>query len=464
MKVSSNKLTAPVAPYPFAWETADFMPTPAGVVIPVPWGNGASILYEPVIRYDYRSVDGWTLLYNNFNTTSLANPSFFALYNRYRGLIRYYFWIAANNNTASTYLEEQNRAASGTGRTTSFFNFVGREIVDPAVNTGFSEQIKPYRLPSSGGWYVAQYETAYDPNLKNMTFADLALYMNLNFWNITSQTLSGPINGTSNGTLTTPSSTISNLFTSATRVAIAAVSASIFPANTMVYSSLSSIFSNGANGIVTGLANLVTGGTSSSGQQLNLSVNLNAKLDGTSTSTGAVYTNYTLGMPGLSNATSAPGYVPANNNVLGVFNLPVRPVVQVRSTLVSGPICPDVVRTSHYEYTASLNSATLAYLSSTNTASFNPDVLQIATISNIRYDILGTPTSAGVGCPGNAQETIGGVQLTNWRFGGEKGTSIIQTGATNVTLAVRVYFDVVPRNGSKTVTIVKTFRADVVRI
>src|SRR6266496_2333402 len=78
LTVGSNQIKASVAPYPFAWETADFMPVPSGATpVPVPWGNGVSILYNPYIRYDYKSADGWKLLYNNFNTTASPNPAFF---------------------------------------------------------------------------------------------------------------------------------------------------------------------------------------------------------------------------------------------------------------------------------------------------------------------------------------------------------------------------------------------------
>ncbi|MBD3750653.1 MAG: hypothetical protein IE931_14290 [Sphingobacteriales bacterium] len=71
--------------FPFDWETADYMPTPSGTTILVPWANGSVKGFSSDIWYDYKTSDGWSLVYNVFNTSSLPANPWFALYNKYRG-------------------------------------------------------------------------------------------------------------------------------------------------------------------------------------------------------------------------------------------------------------------------------------------------------------------------------------------------------------------------------------------
>ena len=94
IEVATNEIIAPEPPYPFEWETAEFMPTPSNIVVRVPWSNSVNILYDPIIRYDFKSIDGWKLLYNTFNPNYFASGHFFALYNKYRGILRYYIYLS----------------------------------------------------------------------------------------------------------------------------------------------------------------------------------------------------------------------------------------------------------------------------------------------------------------------------------------------------------------------------------
>src|SRR3954468_11270880 len=60
-----------VLPYPFNWETANFVPTPQGIApIPVPWGSGVSRRFTDDILTDYKTADGWVMVYNVFNTST----------------------------------------------------------------------------------------------------------------------------------------------------------------------------------------------------------------------------------------------------------------------------------------------------------------------------------------------------------------------------------------------------------
>jgi hypothetical protein len=309
---------------------------------------------------------------------------------------------------------------------------------------------------------VSQYEVGYDKNLQSLHYTDMGLYLTLKYYQITSVTLNGFINGTAEGTVTTPSSTLDNLFNVATQAAMAFVDPEAALISTVRNIDLESIKTDGAAGAIEGIGNLVAGALEDDTQEINLSIALTAKLNGTSTSSGAIFQNYTIGMPGLQNSTSAPTYVPANNDPLGVFNLPVRPIIHTTSHYLSQANDCYGERIGYYTLSMSLDAATQAYLSSSNVNSFNPAVINSsangATIGPIHYDILGP--DPGEPCftayPG---EFIGGQDVYKLRKIGQRLASPIQAGDQ---LYLRVYFDVIPNNGSKKVTIVKTFTADVV--
>ena len=93
-----------ITPFPLNWETVDYMPTPSGTTILVPWANGSVKGFSSDIWYDFKSSDGWSLVYNTFNTTSLPANPWFALYNKYRGLLRIYVFVTTNGFVASDYL------------------------------------------------------------------------------------------------------------------------------------------------------------------------------------------------------------------------------------------------------------------------------------------------------------------------------------------------------------------------
>lgn len=84
---NSPLLTKAVTPEEFDWETADWMPTPAGQSrISVPWiGQGSlTAFYGLDIVNDYKKTDGWKLLYSTFTSSGsadLVNPYFILLYN-----------------------------------------------------------------------------------------------------------------------------------------------------------------------------------------------------------------------------------------------------------------------------------------------------------------------------------------------------------------------------------------------
>ena len=57
--------------YPFDWDNPaiNYMPTPSGTTILVPWANGSVRGFSDDILYDFKKNDGWELVYNVFNIT-----------------------------------------------------------------------------------------------------------------------------------------------------------------------------------------------------------------------------------------------------------------------------------------------------------------------------------------------------------------------------------------------------------
>jgi hypothetical protein len=73
-------------------------------------------------------------VYNSFDPNSpgpLEDP-YFILYNRYRGLMRIYFFMTSQVSANSDYLVDGLTAS--TSGTTSLLNFLGNDIVDDSQN------------------------------------------------------------------------------------------------------------------------------------------------------------------------------------------------------------------------------------------------------------------------------------------------------------------------------------------
>ena len=89
---------------PLDWENISFMPTPPNSpAIPVPWqgGLGGAKIDDDII-FDYQSANGWELVYNTFTPNTKYDLSYFMLYNKYRGVLRIYTYIAPGGNYPSS--------------------------------------------------------------------------------------------------------------------------------------------------------------------------------------------------------------------------------------------------------------------------------------------------------------------------------------------------------------------------
>jgi len=206
--------------------------------IPVPWLSGSSAgsnipshwidSYAGTTQSIYSKENGWELVYSNINEP--IAKKYFALYNKYTGIIRFFMYAystSAQEGTSSCFWGIKSEGS------TSLFNFVG-SIATPLTNVPET----PAFVTSTPGelyleqfvcggyqenqWYGFEMECAYDPNiLPNTNFR-------LNGWatNLISHTGEASTTGNINGTITSKSESsgidfnLSNMFNTNNNVTV----------------------------------------------------------------------------------------------------------------------------------------------------------------------------------------------------------------------------------------------------
>jgi hypothetical protein len=475
--IDNNENKAPIPPFPFSWETADYMPTPPGTPVLVPWASGSNKNYNIDIAFDFKQSDGWELVYNTFNTTALTSPSYFALYNKYRGLLRFYLYLFPATPTASTYINHGINIAGSA--TPSILNYTGQDIIDMNVKLRSATGIQKYQLQSTGGWYVMQYEMAYDPSITSTNYQNLDFQWYSKSTNITEVNLSGAINGTLKGTITQPASapSLGGTIISLTRGTYEIMGTSFLNAllsetgmdSTAYAKTHQSITSALSSGIIKNIFSAIFGGSGGSTQQVSLTLNASIGLAGNMTSSTGL-ANTSLVIPGLSGSQSAPGFIPGYNDPMGVFYLSAKPKVNTLDE-VSGTAIH-----YGYGYTAVPHRHTYTIDNSSFTTLFNPAVINSNTngahIENFQQQLaLLTPVGAINAGPNGwftsdgTSEDVGdykdvrvSLSYSN-RYQSAYGTTL-PFHQTHGPLVIRFIFDVVPNNGAPRTKMVKTFYAD----
>jgi|GEM_PF-439854 len=498
--------------YNFDWETVDWMPTPPGQSqIPPPWigqGSLASTFGVDVIN-DRKASDGWTLLYSTFDPAApgpLVNP-YFILYNKYRGLMRIYFYLTTSFVATSTYLQDGISVVSNSS--TSMLNFLGKDIIDAtAPNTKMYSQMQAAppdgSLPlAANKWYMLQYEMAYDPNIIQIPYANIYLSWYLNYYNVTQVNLGGIVQGTLNGIIGSSSSSSSNFFSALTSAgkavgtgALAIIGQDFLANNTIngttgenklglsnnvfksLVSGVNSAISSTAGGLpgaVTNILSAIIGGSSGGPTPISLNLNANITIQGTQTNAGSFPSMSTsFYVPGTDISPNAVGYIPAYNETLGVINFVGKPTIMI-DVYWTKRLCQDPIDTWVYylwnEYITDFPSQ----IDYSNYLLTNPKVLNIADviiekqelalITDYHYhDIYTSDTAHGVG---------GGYYFSEinpdnicWP------ESVVETGYPTsgslpwwiharcpgfLKLGVRFTIKVAPKDGSPISIIIKTF-------
>jgi hypothetical protein len=465
-----------IPPFPLNWETADYMPAPAGTTILVPWANGSVKGFSSDIWYDYKINDGWSLVYNVFNTSLLPANPWFALYNKYRGLLRIYVYVTTSGFTTSSYLTSGLNLAPNSVNS-SMLNYIGQDLIDASQNKSVATKIEPTQI-ATGAWYASQYEIAYDPQISTSTFQQLGLNWTLKWTSVSGVSLQGTQQGTLNGTISTPAPSF-NLAGALTNGALEATglaifqnnkgSASDYSKNTLglpakAFGAIQDGLTSGLNGVVKNLFSAIFGGSSANTQEVNLTLNAQISLTGNITQSGALIPDpgLGLGIPGISNSQSASGYIPAYNQPMGVLNLSGKPTINRVTTRTQGPTYYGIPY-NRYVINYSVDNSIFNSLFITNPAVIN-STTGGAAIQNLRTSVmLLNPDNTSDYFQGyGTLETIG--SYTAYTGNPVTITYDVEHSSypQNNFAAIRVVADVVPNNGAPKSTIVKTFIANII--
>ncbi|HEX8349075.1 MAG TPA: hypothetical protein VF598_03870 [Hymenobacter sp.] len=461
----------------------------------MPWNSGTTSI-DPSIVSDYKKRDGWELVYNTFSpSTQLNDPSYtyyFALYNKYRGQLRFYLWQSASS-VATSYVN--NGLSLYGGQTSSMLNYNATDLVDPSMNqAGFSQVLNQQINASGGTWFVMQYEIAYDANVANSTFPLVGLTWVSNWIGVSTLKLNGTQTGTIKGTIGNPNQPEFNLNSYLTSFFQKGVITLLGGAAGSAYSGILgattiTALTNARDGLVkgffSGIVGGVTGGNTSTAQPITLNMSTKIELSGTAVSNGGLE-NMKLILPGQTNSQTADGFTPAYNSVMGVFNISEKPIVRLTQTqYTTGPWeDPEYgIYTENQQedsYTLDDNSYSLIW----NPAIINSSATG-ASITNLKKEVMALKAPHP-----NYQGGFGGARTPMCSCGGRSAYPMIVDGygveefiaPYNVAvsdssipllidyslsygfspiIAVRFSFDVVPNDGSAPSKIVKTFLANV---
>ncbi|HWV72080.1 MAG TPA: hypothetical protein VN040_10205 [Pseudosphingobacterium sp.] len=448
-------LAVPIPTYPLDWENIAFMPTPSGAtVIPVPWASGAGRQISPEVVNDYKKNDGWVLLYNTFTTTVQSDELYFILYNKYRGVIKMYYYIPPTAN----FIESANivhklgiEGSYANASTSPMMKFAASAVVDYDAKVNQASILEQWQVAPKT-WYAFEYELAYDANMANQNFGTCNFIWPVTSNNVTKVILNGKLDGTVRGSMSVPGFdlTVSPSFnTSSTgdgNIIIKGDSdvEKIKPSiTTQLFNTLKGLvtknITSGLGGIVENLFSGIFGGKSdASTENVNLKIDANIEMEGSLTS------NFLIGSTALSipgyNQSNTTGFVPAYNSPLGVFYISNKPTVnettQIHTRYDENGM--EIDAQYIYQYSGVDNSYEIIV---------NPAVLAIANIQNITKQVI----------TADASNLIAGIRETI----GVTGASTSYNGVPSNVIGIRIAFDVVPHDGSPKVKIVKSFSANV---
>lgn len=490
-----NMQSRSVNPESFDWENADWMPTPAGQTkIPVPWvGQGSiSSIYGIEIVNDRKASDGWELMYSTFTTEGtapLVNP-YFILYNKYRGIMRIFYYLTTSFVAPSSYITSSLSIISN--RPTSLLNFMGAEIVDNSIKQNNFSQILPPPMDgssplSSNRWYMMQYEFAYDPTISSIPYNDMQMNWSVDYCNITQYEFSGKITGTiksavgSNSKLT---SAITTTAGEAVKGVVGGIGVELLKKsktsddgeNTLGLPK--TIFKNLLNGgekFLSGVGSGLLGGVAGifnallfNGQDkvIDLTADLDVRLTGNSKEQGAFPSSPTsLWVPGTNFSSNAFGYIPLYNKPLGVFNMNRFLDYNVNTTIqniYANNLCTRVA-TFDIEYIPEYVYLLWNYID------INPEVKAVADVEKKQVSLLYIPldTTKVYKPTGEIRTESIGKYENVFVFPSSVAYTMRVTKSSNpkdplttppFILALRYIIEVKPKNGAPSSFIMKTFK------
>ncbi len=359
-KQLSAKKAYYVGPFNFDWEKETYIEY-RGSSIKLPWVSGANSGSIPKeISDDFKSIDGWELLYNDFPDGE-ADPKFI-LYNKYKGLVKVFLFVTNSTYTASSFT--WGFGANTTNCQTSAFNFT-KNTAEPAANKYSNPAVyianyssDPQAIPNGVNpnyWYCGQFEVMYDPNISNLSHDDIDLRLQCFATNKEFIKLKGNIDGKITGTFSMPSSGgVSGLFSDlVSSFSINNIGKINFPtlsetktfltdyATKQTDSYLKSQLTQGLTKLGQSLATtnpwvkVLTNGllstSSSAPGRIDCSINAKIAQEGTITSSIAG-PSARFKFPGTKN-TNLGGILPNYDKPLGVFCITAKPVIKLNENI-----------------------------------------------------------------------------------------------------------------------------------
>jgi len=474
-------LPSPNLPY----EQLSAFPNGPSEIVPAPWATGVGRSFPIEYLDDYSAADGWELYHNTFTAERKTNDPYFIIYNKFRGVMRLYFYMLPRSGAATDVVTFQ-LDLRGSVNNSSILNFEQGEIIDKSINNTVSTKVQNEKIIQAGSWYAEEFEMAYDPLLRNTSYIANQLRWSMYSTNISTITLDGTQKGTIDGTIQTPTSTGSGLFGSLLKgaVSVGLGKLGVLTAGAKI---LGNFFSkqfgplkldqvkegieeagkgemkNGGKSIFNAIVKAVkgeNGGPGYSEQKVNLKLNSAINLAGNIASSPEGMFNpvvFISGTQGL--ADIAPDYIPNYTGALGVFNIDNTPSVDIYSIIPPVPEVPTNLKTYIYSYVVDEASFNLQ---------FNQDVINSSTtgasIQNLKKEVVLVRSST---IPNDVVGNTEYLDLSTIVYTGHTGVTTEYVTARNsfpapTNVYVRISFDVVPANGSAPVKIIKTFKANAV--
>ncbi len=412
----------------FDWENIEYLPVPSFVKvrIPLPWSDKAKRQFSDDIRYDIKKSDGWELYLSNVSSQMYCAVPSFTLYNKYRGILRYYYLNCYKVDGVQDYNILFNVIRTrALNKPSPLLNFAHQRIIDINKNSEFCTTIEPQQF-SDSTWYAVEYELAYDKNIYKQSSSTIQLACTFSMVKGLSLSLNGVRLNKLNSKIRF--SDIDFGFGSSYSGDVSLV---LYGKNDLnqVKDALSVSDLTSLNQTMNRQSfDNILSGTMDNNSFGDIQWNANLVFSENSSGVGVLTDSFVVS--GADNS-SMQGICPFYTKALGVFYLNKKPTYTATK----------LVNNSHpYKY--ELNVSSVEYI-------FNPSVTDIAEIKNIKQELVSTENKS-------VFQNNSSVKLYTG-----------QTLTSNVPLTiqgVRVSFDVVPKNGSKTVHIIKTFQADLASI
>ncbi len=412
----------------FDWENTEYLPVPSTTnSIPVPWSDKAKRSFSDDIRYDYKKADGWILYHCGFSEQINPAVKTFMLYNKYRGILRYYYFLTATGiDKVLDYniLDNGLMSIGSHANMSPILNFAQQKIIDITKNSTLCTTIEPEQL-SDSTWYAWEYELAFDKDIYNQNPGTFLLDFGYGMLKKESLIING--------------------------VRLNNLNARIrFSDGSYQYGES---YNGDANMIFYGrndinqISNILSGSDLELINQIYNQQSFNNILNGSINYDylGEIQWNANLTITTQPNIVGLPGgnesfvISGANNSImqgmgtfyskpLGIFYLNSKPKV-LYSKISS--------ESHHFQYELNVNS--VEYI-------FNPSIKEFADIKNIAQELVATENKELVENNSRTKLYVGQKLLSNIEL---------------TVQGVRVSFDVVPEDGSKPVHIVKVFQAEI---